>query len=308
MLWTGLRKLGKELDFERTDSEAAGMLKNCFVKMYDGKNLKAVELYTPQMEDDDKDYIVKKLEANKIKKHEWQQNGIKIEFAEYFIPYSISKIKDLLNELVNYFAVKYPAQKPPCQHCGLQNKTEIYDLNNVSMLICNDCYKHFEKTIQDENAEREYIPNNYLRGFIGALLFAIPGILLAVLLFVFLNSLAAVSAIAYIFLGILGYKKFKGKITPVGAIIIIIAGLIMVGIGTTVAYSVYILQLLYKEIGFIYIDRLFEVLKMPEIQKELMTNIVISYLVSGIFFALQLNNMLKEWKGVKSIKSLRKIN
>jgi hypothetical protein len=315
MLWPGVKKLGKELNLKRTDSEALGFIKNCFVKIYDGYNIKVMELYVPEMGDDDKDNIIKKLETRKIKKYEWVPNGVKITFIEMIIPYSIKKIKELLDEFVNYFSNKYPAQKPQCQHCGQQNVTDIYCINNVSLLICNDCYRQTEKTTQNENLEQQNIKGNYLLGFIGAILFAIPGILLTVLLFVFLNSMAAVSAIVYVILGTIGYKKFKGKISPVGAFIIIITGLIMVAVGVTISYSVAILWEISKELEIINFDVLINFLKiifknifeMPEVRKELITNIVTSYIVSGLYFVFQLNQMVKEWKNKKSIHKPREI-
>jgi hypothetical protein len=215
MLWPGIKKLGKELNLKRTDSEVVGFVKNCFVKMYDGRNMKILELYVPEMSDDDKNNIIKKLESRKIKKYEWIPNGVKIVFIEIFVPYSLKKIKELLDECINYFSNKYPTQKPQCQHCGQLNETYIYCINNVSLIICKDCHNQLEKTTQNENLEQQNVKGNYLLGFTGAILFAIPGILLTVLFFVFLESLAAFSAIVYIYLGTIGYKKFKGKISPV---------------------------------------------------------------------------------------------
>jgi len=307
MLWPGVKKLGKELGLKRTDFEAVGIIKNCFVKMYDGHNMKVLELYVPEMDDDDKAHIVRKLESNKIKKHEWFLNGVKIIFVEMVKPYSMQKIKDLLEELVNYFSSKYPAGVLQCQHCGQPDETEIYGINNVSVLICSDCYKQAERKIENENLEQKNIEGNYLWGFLGAIIFAIPGILLAILLFVFLNSLAAASAVVYILLGIIGYKKFKGKISPVGAVVIVIAGIIMVGAGTIIAYSVFWLVELYKETGIIFMDGLFYILEMPEIQSELRINILLSYVVSAVYFAFQLNLMVKEWKNQKVISKTRDI-
>jgi hypothetical protein len=315
MLWPGIKKIGKELNLKRTDSEALGFIKNCFVKMYDGYNMKVLELYVPEMDNDDKNNIIKKLEARKIKKYEWVSNGVKVIFTEIVIPYSVKKIRELLDELINYFSNKYPAQKPQCQHCGQQNETDIYCINNAALLICNDCYVQIEKNTQNENLEQQKIKGNYLLGFIGAILFAIPGILLTVLLFVFLQSMTAVSAVAYIILGIIGYKKFKGKISPVGAVIIIIAGLIMVAVGITISYSVAILREISKDLEIINFNILVDVLRiifksifeLPEVRKELITNIVISYIVSGFYFAYQLNQMVKEWKNQKSIHKPREI-
>jgi hypothetical protein len=315
MLWPGIKKLGKELCFKRTDSEAVGIIKNCFVKMYDGNQIKVLELYVPELDDDDKNYIIKTLEAKKVKKYEWLPNGIKITFVEIILPYSTEKIKNLLNEFVNYFSNKYPDQKPQCQHCGQKNETDIYCINNVSLLICNDCYRQAEKNIQNENAEQQNAEKNYLLGFVGAILFSIPGILLTVLFFVFLERVAAASAVVYIILGTIGYKKFKGKMSPVGAVIIIIAGIIMVAVGITISYSVLILKEVSADLEIINFDMLIGVLKVifrtifevPEARRELLTNMALSYIVSGIYFVYQLKQMPKDWKNQKSIHKPREI-
>jgi len=303
MLWPGIKKLGKELNLKRTDSEVVGFIKSCFVKLYDGYNMKVLELYVPQMDVDDKNNVIKKLDARKIKKYEWLPNGVKIIFTEIFAPYSIKKIKELLDELVNYFSGKYPAQRPQCQHCGQTNETDIYCVDNASLLLCDDCSAKIEKNAQKENEEQKNVKGNYLLGFIGALLFAVPGILLTVIFFVYLERLAAVSAVVYISLGIIGYKKFKGKISPIGAVVIAIAALLMVAVGVITAYSV----LIFKNIKMINIDLLIFFLKMPEIHKELMTNLAVSYIVSAFYFVFQFYKIFKDWKNIKSIYKPREI-
>jgi len=303
MLWPGIKKLGKELNLKRTDSEVTGMIKNCFVKMYDGNQIKVLELFVPQLNSDDKNEVIKKLESGKIKKYEWLSGGVKIIFQEYILPYSVTKIKELLDELVKYFYGKYFDQKPSCQHCGENNETEIYCINNTAQLICGNCYAQYERNIKNENNDYLNTPNNYLPGFLGALLFAVPGILLTILLFTFLNSLAAVSAVAYILLGIIGYKKFKGKISPAGAVLIIIAGLVMVGIGVIIAYS----AVIFRELQAVNFELLIIILKMPEVQRELMINIVMSYIVSVVYFAFQFFQMMKDWKKIKTISKPKEI-
>jgi len=303
MLWPGVKKLGKELNFKRNDSEAAGIIRNCFVKMYDGSNMKVVELFAPQMDGDDKNEIIKKLDARKIKKYDWLSNGVRITFQEIIRPYSMKKIKELLDELVKYFSGKYPEQKILCQHCGEEGETQIYSLNNVSLLICDNCYRQYSRDIEKENTDHKNTPNNYLLGFIGAVLFAIPGIIVTAFFLIYLQRLAAVSALVYIFLGMLGYKKFKGKISPVGAGVILVAGILMVGIGIIAAYCV----LIFKELGQINFDLLVLVLREPEVQKEIFVNIIISYLVSAIYIGVQFYQLFKDWKSVKSIQKLRDI-
>jgi hypothetical protein len=109
--------------------------------------------------------------------------------------------------------------------------------------------------------------------------------------------------LVYIALGIKGYKVFKGKITPIGALIVIIVGLIMIGIGVITAYSV----IIFKELKTIDIDTLITILKIPEVERELITNIILSYIVSSFFIIFQLFQMMKEWKFLKKVQKAREI-
>ena len=303
MLWPGLKKLGKELGLKRTNSEVVGTLKNCFIRMFDGNNKKVLEIFSPQIDDGDKTRIEGILKDNKVKEYSWLINGVRIIFNEYFIPYSTVKIKNLLYVIVDYFSQKYPDNIPECHDCGVQKEAEVYYTGNESRYICADCLKKLEKNINNEYWEYKQLPTNYFSGFIGALLFAIPGVIVTILFFVFLNRLAAVSTLVYIALGIKGYKLFKGKTTPLGAFIVIIVGLIMIGVGTIAAYSI----LIFKELKTIDMDLLKQILKMPEVEKELRTNIILSYVVSGFFIVFHLFHITKEWRFLKKIQKAREI-
>jgi len=303
MLFSGIKKIGNELHLKRTNSEVVGMVRNCFVKLYDGPNMKVLELFVPEINDSDKEYIMKMLETSKVNTHEWLEYGVKITFNEYFFPYSIQKIKNILLDLSEYFFSKYPNQKLHCQKCGTSKELEIYCIDSKSVAVCEDCYKTVENEINEKNLENIYTPTNYLQGFLGSLLFSIPGICVTVLLFVYLNALSAISSILYVILGIKGYKKFKGKISQIGVIIIIISTVIMVGLGIIVAYSVFIL----KEIKTIDIEMLLYILKMPEIQKEIIQNLALSYVLSGIYLVIQGIHLMKEWKTEKAVQKVRDI-
>ena len=302
MLWPGLLKLGKELQLKRTESEIVGMVKNCYVKIYDGKNMKLLELYAPEISDSDKEFVTTRLQESKIKKHEQLDYGIKIIFNEYLRPYSIHKIRDIINDISEYFSSRYPNQKLHCQKCGAPNDLETYCYGNVSLAVCEDCHKASEDETDALNAENLLTPNNYLSGFIGSLIFSIPGIFVTLLLF-FLDRLAAISSVLYVFLGIKGYKKFKGKTSRFGAFLIILSTLIMVALGVIISYSVLIL----KELGTFNIDLLKYIFTIPEVQQEIMKNIVVSYIVSGFYLVFQIIRMMKEWKTGINIKQAREI-
>ena len=298
MIWPGLLKLGKELQFKRTETELVGMVKNCYIKMYDGQNMKVVELFAPEITDSDKDYVINRLQESKVKKHEWLEYGVKIIFNEYIRPYPIQKIRDVIADISDYFSENCPDQKLHCQKCGTPNDLDTLCYGNVSMAVCEDCERISESEIDNLNTENKYAPDNYVSGFIGSLIFSIPGIFVTIMFFVFLNTLAAISSVLYVFLGIKGYKKFNGKTSRFGAFLIILSTIIMVGLGIIIAYSVFIL----KEIGTFDLDLLVYILKVPEVQQEILHNIAISYVVSGIYLVFQLIKMMREWKTEITIK------
>ena len=303
MLWLGIKKLGKELQLKRIDSEIVGMVKNCFVKLYDGKGMKFLELFVPEISDSDKEYIGDKLKINKIKKYEWLEYGVKIIFIENLLPYSMSKIKNILTDFTEYFSANYPDQSPRCQKCGIPKDLDAYCVGTTTFIICEDCYKSLEKETKEKNLENKSVPSNYLLGFIGFLLYSMPSVLVTVSMFVFLNTLVAVSSVIYVILGIKGYKKFKGKISRIGSIIIILSTIIMVGFGIIVAYSVFIL----RELKTTDIELLINILRIREIQQEIVKNIILSYVISGFYLVYQVIQMMKEWKTEKSIKKSRDI-
>jgi hypothetical protein len=303
MLWPGIKKLGKDLRFKRTNSEVVGNLKNCFIKIFDGNNMKVLEIFSPEIDDVDKEWIENILKQNKIKKHDWLNNGIRIIFSEYIRPYSIEKIKSILLNIVEYFNQKYPDNIPQCHNCGIHKNADVYYIGNISKYVCFDCLKILENDANNKYLEYKHLPTNYLSGFFGALIFAIPGIIITTIFFVFLERLVAVSALIYIVLGIKGYKVFKGKITPFGAFIVIIVGIIMIGIGILVAYSI----LIFRELKTVEFDILIQILKMPEVANEIRMNIILSYVISSIFIFFQLFQMMKEWKFLANIKKAKEI-
>ena len=219
----------------------------------------------------------------------------------------MKKIKNILLDITEHFSAKYPGRKAHCQKCGKAADLDAYTADAISWIICEDCYRALEDEINQKNSENIFVPSNYLQGFLGSLLFSIPGMIVSVLFFIFMSSLAAVSSLVYVLLGIKGYKVFKGKTNRFGALLIMLSALIMIALGTTVSYSVYLLVELYKEYNVIDFDFLKILLGMPEVQQELMQNIVMSFAISGVYLSFQFFQMMKEWRIDKTIKAAREI-
>jgi hypothetical protein len=220
MVWLGIKKLGKQLNLQKSTSEALGIVKNSFVKIADRMGMKTLEIIFPENNEEDMENIIKILKNNKIKEYNFMENGISIIYRESFVPYSIKKIRILVDFITDYFYKKYPNIIHKCHKCHTTTEANIYYSNNGSIYLCDNCLKEIENKIYEEKLNYTMIPSNYIFGFIGALFFSIPGIIITTLFFIFLKGITACSGLSYVVLGKIGYQKFKGKMTPIGAIII----------------------------------------------------------------------------------------
>lgn len=290
MLFPGIKKLGKELGLLRSSSVVMGTVDNNYIRLYDGKNVKVLEFFFPKADPSNKNELSIYLDNNKIKKHEWSGTTLIMTFPEYLKPYPIKNISKVITYLSKYSCDHYPNEKVACQKCNLSTEANSYSLADAPLYLCNDCVKNLELELQNKKLEYESIPTNYLFGAIGALLFSIPGLIITALLFVFLNRIAALSAVIYVFLAAKGYSYFKGKTDKVGAIILTISGLVFTYTGILFSYSTMILHKTKS------LENTFELLKNPEIQKEMNTNITIGLIVCSLYLVFNFISLLGEWK------------
>jgi hypothetical protein len=299
MVWLGIKRIGKKLGFRKTDTEALGFVGNIFAKIADRMGMKTLEIIFPSFDDNDKEFVLKFFAENKIKEYDWKQDGVLIIFRENFLPYSVKKIHNIIISISNYFGNKYPLEHK-CQNCGQLNEGDIYFIKDDSKYLCNSCLDDITNKLHEEKIKDDQLPSNYLMGFLGSIIFPIPGILLTIILFVFLNKIAAMSALLYITLAKLGYTKFKGKLTQFGSIIISCSGILMTAIGIVVSYIVCIVFQIKT------FDGIFDILKIPEVQNELAFNIKFALFLSLIVIIINLFQMKKEWSFPK-IKRAKEI-
>jgi hypothetical protein len=291
------KKLGRRYGLGRAGNEAAGIIGNCFVVLADGKNVKTLKIVFPDLEDEDVEFIENLLGESKIKKFEWREREIFIRFAEYLAPYSPEKIAALLDGITAYFSQKHSGLGQNCHNCGSGENCGVY-AGMGAQFLCENCFAEKAEALDSAREEYEKTPANYVAGFLGALLFALPGTVVAVILFVFLDTIAAVSTLLCMVLARKGYKQFRGKISPAGAAIISVAGVIMTVVGIFAGYAVYIVKLLMEE-GYsidLILPALGEVLKVPELFSELVRNIVVALLISAVYVVLNFWQTAREWK------------
>lgn len=145
----------------------------------------------------------------------WQWNNYGITFSiNGWTQGTIAK--KLESQLKSYYEIfaKYGALGVGyCPVCGkeldFENSKKCL-IDGYTISIDNDCVEQININIAQENKEFEAAPNNYLRGFLGALIGGVAGAVVAIILY-FVGFISAISVFVAYFVGILLYKKFGGK-------------------------------------------------------------------------------------------------
>ena len=149
----------------------------------------------------------------------------------------------LVDFLVVLFKKLNISEQNKCHNCGTYQKINYYDLNDNGIILCNNCFNQTENSLLEIERERISEEKNYLTGFLGAMVFSIPGIIAWVLIAVFLERLATGMALIIALLGLKGYDYLKGRHGKFTKYIIVIANIVSILIANVAT----VIALLVKE-------------------------------------------------------------
>ena len=312
MIFPGLKKLRNQLGFKDNGTFCYGYVKNSFFTFADGPNIKLLSVWTPEVLDKD----------DKAKIQSWQKKGyasqvsfsvdsarhVEITFSEKFIPFKVKKIKEVIEDISDYIADKYPNSEARCCLCdnaATSNvKVRIFEFAGEPMPICEDCANKIQKDLEAEIEEFDRQPDNYLQGAATAAVFSIPGILGSVFFFT-IGRIAGVMGLIYYALALKGYSWAKGKLDKTGITIISLISLVFSILGTYVGYAIDIARELSNNPDFCndsFFERFsaaFKVMEIPEVHTELNKNLAITLIVCGICIAFQI---YKVWETLPKSK------
>lgn len=314
MVFPGLKKLSKEFGFKNNGTYFYGFINNTYVMFADGMNQKNVSFRFPiELNEDDKQKILswkRKGYAKSIDFFDDQSFDVYIVFTEYFLPFKISKIKEVIEDITGYIKQKYPQEKSKCSgdNCIETDGLNIFDIDGIPLPMCSSCAKRLETKIENAYEDFRLQPNNYLQGSIAAIVFSIPGILVTFILFL-LGRIAGASGLIYSYLSQIGYVWAKGKMNKIGVLIISLISLVYTAVGVYLSYIAVIVKEVLKlpEIKgypiFEIVKLSFESVKEPEVKKELLTNIYLSLFLCGICILIDMFQLLKSTGKVKIKKA-----
>lgn len=205
-----LVRLGLNGDKKRYYGALFGYETNAYLNMY-GLFFNVSMYKTVEQQD----AIQHDLLLIKTKFINWQWNiyGITLSITDWTQNTMLKKLEGLLQSIYEIFAKHGALGVGYCPICGKEldfsdTKKCLIDGNTIS--IDNECVSKINAVISTENQEFDEKPNNYLRGFLGALIGGIAGAVVAIILNV-LGFISAISSFVAFFVGILLYKKFGGK-------------------------------------------------------------------------------------------------
>lgn len=279
MLFPGITRLGKELQLYRGKNQAFGFVKNFFTVIGDGAGFKYLIVELGPIDDIKKDKIRSTIEDKKnhyrYKELNVNPDNIYMQFKESIIPYSVDKMKEIILTVIDLAIELYISPTKTCFECKKSDETSFYTLKEQNYKLCLSCKEKLEDTIDEHSKIFKTEKKNYIQGFLGAILFGLPGIILGILLYVFFSKIVGVTALIIIYTALKGYNNFGGKHGYLSPLIILAASYICVIIGEYL--SVYFL--LIKK-GLSHERIISEILNNEKLQRvmsgELMLQIVIA--------------------------------
>ena len=216
----------------------------------------------------------------------------------------LKRLPDMLEQIFKVFD-RYGAKGIGyCPVCGgsLQEDCQKYKLEWVSITMDKDCVGNINGVIEQSNKDFDELPNNYLKGTLGALLGAAIGIVAYFILFSF-GFISALTSIVALLLGSYFYKKFGGKPNKV---MVVIVSIISVAAMLLAAWLIYIAvaQTIAIEYGFLStgIQAFKDMMSVSEFANEFTTNILMTlvYTVFGaVYEIVRLSKSIKRQGSIK---------
>ena len=230
--------------------------------------------------------------------------GISLGFNGMTLGGLLKRLPPVLEQIFGILSENGALPAEYCPVCGNlleEGKFKTCQINGNTITIDNDCVDTINKVISAENADFNNAPNNCLRGFAGAVIGALAGVAVAVLLYIvgFVSSLSAVISIV---LGSFLYQKFHGKPNKLMIIIVSVTTLVFLSATVPVVYIV-AAGIVAKSEGLSYtaIEAFNICMKAPEFSRLFYADLALVVLFTALGMGLQIFTLVKKIKREKNI-------
>ena len=217
MVYKKLKKLGQARNWHRTKQSIFGLHEGfCFniiqSNLLSSPQFKNIHVRTKDLNRDQQRSLLDQLKENKSRKtyQEYRvgDDFILITMYEPFFGVKNERLIKMMNWLTDRLK-SVDAEK-------LVEEDKVgdygfYDVSGEGKVLEVAAVEELRETLTSEYLQEEAERSSYLKGFIGALLFSIPVIILWVLMAIYLQILSSGLGLIMAFAAYLGYEKFKGK-------------------------------------------------------------------------------------------------
>ena len=140
---------------------------------------------------------------------------------------ALKKVIEKLDATIAYLNENGALGVGYCPCCGEADELmKTVRVNYCFVTLNEKCLNSLERSVEEENADFDNQPNNYINGFFGALLGAVIGAVAWAILYS-LGFLSALTAVLAVFLGNYFYVKFGGKANRVKNVIVAVVSLLV---------------------------------------------------------------------------------
>ncbi|ROI06712.1 hypothetical protein EGI16_02060 [Chryseobacterium sp. G0240] len=284
MIFPKAKKIAKDLGWYKTNNSVFGLYKGYFFNISDASlsttpQFKLVTATTGNITEEQQLQIKTELKLNKRKLKftlfEISDNAIFFKFTENVTLTQLKTVYSLFDFLVDLFKKLNISEQNKCHNCGRYQRINYYNLNDIGIILCDTCFSHENHRLHEIEKEMISKEKNYLTGFLGALIFSVPGIILWTLCAVYFERLASGIAFIIAFLGILGYDYFKGRHGKLTKYIIVFTNIVSI----IIANIMTVITLLVKQ--GLTINHAIQELQTNETLKDFFyQSIIISFLLA----------------------------
>ncbi len=166
--------------------------------------------------------------------------GICIGLNDFTVARLVKRLGSILDKVMDIIRKNGALGKEYCPECGqpmAYAEVKQCDIDGIKVNMDTGCVNKINADIAKENAEFASAPDNYFKGFLGALIGGIVGGIFSVILY-FIGFIAAISTVMAIALGTKLYMRFGGKANKKMVAIVIVTSLICMLLSVLITYII----------------------------------------------------------------------
>ena len=164
--------------------------------------------------------------------------GLALGFNDITLNKLLKRLPETLEAIYKILSENGAKKSEFCPVCGnplASDSSKKCNIDGYTITIDNECVNTINNIINAENQDFNAAPNNYFKGFIGALLGGLVGVAITVILYM-IGFVSALSAVVSIVLGAFLYQKFQGKPNKMMVVIVTLTTLVLQAITIPAIY------------------------------------------------------------------------